>query len=79
MTSSTSKPSLRPVSPEEQAAWAANNLREDEARRLRFGRMSFLDKLKTLESRGRESVELRQKAAQRAAKRADRHSPATRP
>jgi hypothetical protein len=67
MTSSISKPLLRELSAEERAAWSAQNIREEQMRDDRFGRMTFLEKLRALESRGREMAALRDRALQRQA------------
>jgi hypothetical protein len=58
---------LRALSSEERAAWSAQNAREEHTRDERFGRMTFLEKLHVLESRGREMAALRERALQRQA------------
>lgn len=68
MTSPSSNPSstVKPLSAEERAAWAAQNRFEDEDRRERFGRMSFAEKLSALEAQGRlMSLFAQRRAAQR--------------
>lgn len=65
MTSSTSNPSLRELSVDERAAWKAHNAWDEQVRDARFGRLTFLEKLRELECRGRELGALQDRAQRR--------------
>jgi len=69
MTSSSSKPSsVKPLEAWERAAWAAYNVAEEKERYARFQSLSFLEKLRILEAKGRFFAELRERReAQKAA------------
>lgn len=68
MTSSISKTStVKPLEDWERAAWAAHNIAEEKERYARFQALSFLEKLRILESKGRMFAEMRERReAQRA-------------
>lgn len=55
MTSSSSKNSstVKPLEDWERAAWAAYNEAEERERYARFQQLTFLEKLRILESKGR--------------------------
>ena len=68
MTLSISKiSSVKPLEDWERTAWAAYNLAEEKERYARFQALTFLEKLRILESKGRFFAELRERReAQRA-------------
>ena len=62
MTSSTSKTStVKPLEAWERAAWAAYNVAEEKERYARFQALSFLEKLRILESKGRMFAEMKER------------------